>query len=92
MSDLERPPIPVRRKSSGSDSLTYLAVVGLGSVAIALLALMGAVTLGFFFLGVLGVVFGVGGISVLHYLTWGHYLTKLREREQANLDDGHSRR
>ncbi|HVW00517.1 MAG TPA: hypothetical protein VHB77_09260 [Planctomycetaceae bacterium] len=80
---LRRPPPP---REPTSNAGTYLALVGIVCVALALLTLTAMVNIAVF--GILVVVFGFGLLGVFHYLVWGWWLSQTIVRDD---DEDHPR-
>lgn len=78
---MDEPQPAPRKPSSGTNSVTYLALVGLSLLALSFLAFLGVLTSGILFFGVLGVMLGLGGMIAFHYVTWGWWLSKMRDKE-----------
>lgn len=72
---------PDSRANSGANGVTFLALGGLSLLAFGFLAFLGVLTSGILFFGVLAVLLGLGGLVAFHYLTWGWWLSKMRDDE-----------
>ncbi len=87
--DLPRLPRQHRRRSQDADLATFAALVGMCLLALGLLGMVSLVLPQV--RGLLLVLFGGVAFFSLHYVVWGRWLTRLRERENREQRDGDKR-
>ncbi len=77
------PERPASKGHPASDMATMIAMFAVFGAGMGILALIGFATMGLMFAGVLAVILGMGLMATLHYLTWGWWMSQLKDDDEA---------